>query len=220
VRVEPFEKTLGEVTLFYSGSAQLVTRSASPTPIEAQALVQDGIGRAYGAQVLIRRELGGGFFGWASYSLIRSERRDHDNTVDPSQSTSWRLFDYDQTHVLTAVASYELGHGWEVGARFRYATGFPRTPVAGAFYDSRRNLYEPYFGAQNSIRIPAFASLDVRAARKFVFSPTTKLEVYLDIQNVTDRTNREDIVYDAGYQYRNYINGLPILPVLGARLEW
>ncbi|MFI5297687.1 MAG: TonB-dependent receptor domain-containing protein [Polyangiales bacterium] len=222
-RVEPFDKTIAEATVFYSGSSNLVSRSASPTPVEAQALVQDGIGRAYGAQVLVRRELSNGFFGWASYALIRSERRDHygsKESTDPSQSSPWRLFDYDQTHVVTVVASYELGHGWEVGARFRYTSGFPRTPVVGSYYDARRNLYEPYFGAQNSIRIPAFVALDVRAAKRFVLSDSTKLEVYVDVQNATNRTNREDIVYDHDYQNRSYINGLPILPVVGARLEW
>jgi hypothetical protein len=53
---------------------------------------------------------------------MRSERQDHPDS-------SWRLFDYDQTHVFTALGSCDLGLGFDVGARFRYATGFPRTPV-------------------------------------------------------------------------------------------
>ena len=92
-----------------------MSRSALPTPPLAQALTQDGIGRTYGGQVLLRQELVKGFFGWVTYSLIRSERRDH-------PGSDWRLFDYDQTHVLGVLASYELGHGWEAGARFRYTT--------------------------------------------------------------------------------------------------
>ena len=87
----------------------------------ADPLTQDEIGRAYGGQVLLRQELLRGFFGWITYSLTRSERRDHPNT-------DWRLFDFDQTQALGVVASYQLGHGWEVGTRFRYTTGFPRTP--------------------------------------------------------------------------------------------
>ncbi len=217
-----FDKLTAEITAFLSQSDSLVSRSASSTPALAQALVQDGQGRAYGAQILIRRELAQGFFGWASYALIRSERRDHynpDNPNDPT-NTSWRLFDYDQTHVLTVVASYDLGKGWEVGARFRYASGFPRTPVLGAFYDARRDLYEPYFGQQNSTRIPAFVAVDLRAAKRFQLGEQSKLEVFLDVQNATNQQNREDIVYNYNYSQRAYINGLPILPVLGARLEW
>jgi TonB family protein len=201
-----------EAVGFFSASSGLASRSESPTPLLAQALVSEGVGRAYGGQILLRQALAKGFFGWASYSLMRSERKDHPDTP-------WRLFDYDQTHVLTVVASYEPGLGFEVGARFRYATGFPRTPVLGAFYDTRRDLYEPYFGAQNSIRIPAFAALDLRAAKRWDFG-RVKLELFLDVQNVTDRKNAEDIVYNYDYTKQSTITGLPILPVLGGRLDY
>jgi hypothetical protein len=160
----------------------------------------------------LRRELHKGFFGWASYSLIRSERKDHPDS-------DWRLFDFDQTHVATVVASYELGLGFDVGARVRYATGFPRTPVFGAFQDDRRDLYEPIFGKQNSIRIPDFVQADVRVSKRFNFG-SVKAEVFVDVQNVTNRRNPEDIVYNFDYTQQGYITGLPILPVLGARAEW
>jgi len=131
----------------------------------------------------------------------------------------WRAFDSDQTHVLTVVASYEPGLGFELGARFRVTSGFPRTPVVGAFYDARRNVYEPDFGAQNSARIPPFVSLDLRAAKRFDFG-RVKLELYLDVQNVTNKKNAEDLVYSYDYKKQSTISGLPILPVLGARLDY
>ncbi len=197
---------------FYSTTSGLASRSEASSPLLAQALVSEGIGRAYGGQILLRQALTKGFFGWASYSLMRSERQDHPDSA-------WRLFDYDQPHVFTLVASYEPGLGFEVGARFRYASGFPRTPVAGAFYDARRDLYEPYFGAQNSIRIPAFVALDLRAAKRFDLG-RMKIEVYVDVQNVTNQKNAEDIVYNYDYSKPGYITGLPILPVLGGRLDY
>lgn len=221
-----------EEVLFYSKSADLVTRSSSDTPALARALVQQGEGRAYGVQVLLRHELSGRFFGWVSYTLMRSERKDDCASIDhiPAMSAadaplnlcrpgSWRLFDYDQTHVATVVGSYDLGAGFEFGARFRYATGFPRTPVIGSFVSVRRDLYEPVFGAQNSIRIPAFIQLDARLAKRFQGS-WGKAEIYIDVQNVTDRSNPEEIVYDYRYANKNYITGLPVLPVAGGRFEW
>jgi TonB family protein len=202
-----------ELVGFFSRSHDLVSRSELPTPALAKALVQEGEGRAYGGQVLVRREISGGFFGWVSYSLIRSERKDHPDTP-------WRLFDYDQTHVATLVASYELGKGFEVGARLRYATGFPRTVVLVPSNGIRRDLYEPsFYGDHNGIRIPAFAQADVRLAKRFTFDPG-KAEVYVDVQNVTNRSNPEDIVYNYNYSNQGYITGLPLLPVLGARIEW
>jgi hypothetical protein len=201
-----------EAVGFYAKSDHLSSRSESPTPFLAQALVNDGQGHAFGGQVLLRQALWKGFFGWASYSLIRSERQDHPDTP-------WRLFDYDQTHVFTIVASYEPGLGFEVGARFRYASGYPRTPVMGAFFDARRDIYEPYFGPQNSIRIPAFVSLDLRAAKRWDLG-RAKVELYLDVQNVTNQRNAEDIVYSFDFKQQNYITGLPILPVFGGRLDY
>ena len=202
-----------EATGFYETSKGLAARSALASPLLAQALTGQGAGRSYGAQFLLRKDLSHDLFGWVSYSLIRSERQDRTNGP-------WRLFDFDQTHVLTALASYAIGKGFEVGARFRYASGFPRTPVTGAYYDAKSDTYQPTFGAQNSIRIPPFVSLDLRASKRFTFGPTTELEIYLDVQNVTNRENPEELVYSRDYSEQRSITGLPILPSLGARFAW
>jgi hypothetical protein len=174
--------TLGiEVIAFYKRLYDLVARSALQSPPVAQSLQQTGIGRTYGAQILLRQELLSGFFGWISYTLSRSERKDRPDA-------DWRLFDYDQTHVLAALASYDVWHGYQAGLRFRYATGAPRTPVLGGWYNSKDDQYEPIFGAQNTIRIPAFYSLDARLEKSFVWG-RVKSEVFLDVQNVTNRKN-------------------------------
>jgi TonB family protein len=200
-----------EAVGFYKRLWDLVSRSELASPPVAQSLTQDGVGRSYGGQVLLRQELTKGFFGWITYSLIRSERRDH-----PDQT--WRLFDYDQTHVLAVLASYQFGHGWEGGGRFRYTTGAPRTPVTGSFLVGNED-YDPVFGAHNSIRLPAFYQLDARLERAWVFR-RAKLNMFLDVQNVTNRKNPEEIIYNAQYSVRGYITGLPTLAVLGARLEF
>jgi TonB family protein len=201
-----------EATAFLTESHDLVVRSQASSPFLAHALDQTGVGRSYGAQVFLRRQQLGRFFGWVSYSIMRSQRKD-------APGLDWRLFDYDQTHVFTALGSYELGRGFEVGARVRFATGYPRTPVVGSYYDAATNTYEPTFGAHNSIRIPPFAALDVRVSKRFKWH-RWQAEAYLDLQNVTDRQNPEEIVYNTAYTQRGYITGMPILPVVGMRLTW
>jgi len=213
-----------EVVGFYKQLDQLISRNQAPTPPLARALTQDGAGRSYGGQVLLRQELYKGFFGWISYSLSRSERQDHPcaNGAAPlawCPDRPWRLFDFDQTHVLGVVASYEY-KGWVAGVRFRYTTGVPRTPVTGAFYDGRGDQYQPVFGKQNSIRIPDFVQLDVRLEKTFTFRRGLSLNVYVDVQNVTNRANPEEIVYNFDFTRRAYITGLPTLAVLGARLQF
>lgn len=204
--------TLGaEVVGFAKYIDHLASRSALATPPLATALVEDGVGRGYGGQVLVRQELSHGLFGWITYSLIRSERRDH-------PGAPWRLLDYDQTHVASILASYDLGRGWQLGARFRYATGVPRTPVMTSYVDTRDDQYEPLFGAQNSIRVPAFYQLDARIERTFTLADH-RTNVFVDVQNLTDRKNPEEIIYNFDYTARKYITGLPTLAVVGARVE-
>jgi hypothetical protein len=162
--------------------------------------------------VLLRQELKKGFFGWLTYSLIRSERQDH-------PGLPYRLFDFDQTHVFNILASYDLGHGWEVGSRFRFTSGLPRTPIIGAFFDSNTQQYQPIFGPQNSIRIPPFYQLDARIEKAIVMR-RTKLNVFLDLQNLTNRKNPEEFIYNYNFSVRSNITGLPTLAVVGARFEF
>ncbi len=199
-----------ETTAFRTESSGLAVRSTLSSPLLAEALVGMGQGRAFGAQFLLRKELGAGFFGWVSYSIVRSERQD-------VPEGRYRAFDYDQTHVLTALASYDLGRGFEVGARIRFATGFPRTPVLGAYYDGRRDAYQPIFGEENTSRIPAFVQGDVRFTKRWKIG-RSELEAYLEVQNVTNRKNPEEVVYSSDYRQKGFITGLPILPVAG--LKW
>jgi hypothetical protein len=103
--------------------------------------------------------------------------------------------------------------------RFRYTSGMPRTPVAGAFYDGRGDQYQPIFGVQNSIRIPDFVQLDVRLEKTFTFRRVS-LNIFADVQNVTNRANPEEIVYNYNYTQRDYIIGLPVLAVVGFRFQW
>jgi outer membrane receptor protein involved in Fe transport len=197
---------------FYKRIYDLAARSGVTSPQVGQSLLQTGIGRSYGGQVLLRQALAKGFFGWLTYSLIRSERKDRSDA-------NWRLFDYDQTHVFAVLASYEITHGFQAGARFRYTTGAPRTPVLGAFFNASEQYYEPIYGAQNSIRLPSFYSLDLRAEQSFVYR-RLKFNIFADVQNVTNRKNPEEIIYSPNFSQRGYITGLPALAVAGVRVEF
>lgn len=200
-----------EVLGFGKWMNHLAVRNPAPTPPLAEALLDEGIGRSYGVQFLLRQQPWHGFFGWLAYTISRSERRD-------TPGGSWRLFDYDQPHVLTVVGSKALGP-WTVGARFRFAVGLPRTPVVGAFYDAKDNLYDPIFGSQNSIRLPDFWQIDLRVDRVFPLGEEARLTAYLELLNATDHTNSEEYVYNANYTRRGVVTGLPILPVVGLRAD-
>jgi TonB family protein len=208
--VKAMENLSIEVTGFATYLDDLAMRNGSDTPRRAQAVLPSGEGHTIGLQTLIRRELANNVFGWVAYTIMRAERKNDD-------SSPTRLFDYDQTHVLSTVLVYTPFKGFEVGGRFRLASGFPRTDVTGAYYDARRDRYQPRFGEQNDIRIPLFMQLDLRVSQAFQVAGT-ELSVYLEVQNVTNRANTEELVYSPDFAERGKISSLPILPIVG--LSW
>jgi hypothetical protein len=199
------------VTGFGRSMNHLAERDPAATPKLAHALLQTGVGRSYGVQIMLRQRPWHGFYGWVAYTISRSERRD-------TPGSDMRLFDYDEPHIFTAVASKELG-SWKFGLRFRYTSGAPRTPVAGAFYDEKDDVFQPIFGAHNSVRLPAFWQIDARVDRSFMFGEDTRLVIYIEALNVTNHSNGEEYSYSADYTRRGVITGLPIVGVVGARLE-
>jgi TonB family protein len=193
---------------FYKDLRHLIVRGENPgDPL----LVNDGVGRVYGAELLVKKELAQNFFGWLSYTYSRSRRRDHPDTT-------WRLFQFDQTHILTLVGSYIFGNGYQLGMRFRYVTGNPYTPVTRAYYQSALGRYQPIFGPVYSGRLGSFNQLDIRFDKTWTYDKW-KLSLYLDIQNVYNRSNPEGVQYNFDFTQKQPQAGLPFLPVFGLRGE-
>lgn len=172
-----------------------------------------GSGYVYGVETLVRYKADERFFGWLSYTLSRSMRRD-------LPSDPLRLFQYDQTHVLTVLGGYKLGHGWQVGARFRLISGPLDTTSSYGAYDATA-------GAQLSVdanppygqRLPLFHQLDLRVDKRWTFD-AWNLTGYLDIQNVYSNQSPESLSYNYNFTQSTYAHGLPILPSLGLRAEF
>jgi hypothetical protein len=199
--------------LFYKDLQHLVVPVASADSTQnGQSYQNIGSGRAYGSELLLRYKPQGRFFGWLAYTLSRSERRD-------APGEPLHRYDFDQTHILTALASYKLGRGWQVGGRFRYVTGSPYTPELGGVMDYDAGAYAPITAKSvNSARLPDFNQLDLRVDKTWKFS-AWQLSAYLDVQNVYYRKNAEGIAYNYNYTQSSVVSGLPILPIIGLRGE-
>jgi TonB family protein len=201
-----------EVEGFYKDMRQLVVRGQTPAD---PALVTDGRGRVYGGELLVRQQLFHNFFGWVAYTLSRAERQDHPG--DP-----WRIFQFDQTHILTLIASYKLPRGYQVGLRFRYVTGNPYTPVTSpnGVFDANTGSYRAIYAQPvYSGRVADFHQLDVRFDKEWLFN-RWKLAVYLDLQNVYNNRAPEATSYNFNYTQSQPVAGLPIIPDLGIRGEF
>ncbi len=194
---------------FYKRLSRMEVNGTGPDG--APLLVNAGIGRIYGLEVLAKLNPTGRGFGFVSYTLSRSQRNDQDGT-------GWRLFDYDQTHILTATGGYRLGQNWDLGATFRFVSGSPHTPIVGSVYDANRDFYTPIYGAVNSGRDAAFHQLSVRIERAWKFQHW-QLATYLDVQNAYNHRSQEGLQYSYDYAQSQPVQGLPILPTLGVRGE-
>lgn len=177
---------------------------------EAPLFVNQGQGRILGAEVSAEAHFQHEGFAYLAYTLSRSERR--------RPGEAYRLFDQDQTHVLSVAVSQGFGSGYRVGARFRLVSGNPTTPVTGATYDVRSGVYVPSYGAINSERNPTFNQLDLRLEKAWTIG-SGSLAAYLDVQNVYLAKNAEGYRYSFDYSKREAVSGVGLFPNLGLRGE-
>jgi TonB family protein len=204
--VTGFYKSLHDLV---SPTDALTSRAGETVPLNYD---NGGSGRVLGLEVSAKHELTNDLFAWVAYTLSKSERKD-------TGDANYRLFDHDQTHIVTVIGSYRLPKNWEIGSRFRYVTGQLYTPVSGAVFDADADSYAAISGPVNSSRVNAFHQLDIRIDKRWVYE-SWMLNAYLDIQNVYNQANASSVEYNYDYSEEVPDTGLPIVPVLGLRGEF
>jgi TonB dependent receptor/TonB-dependent Receptor Plug Domain len=147
----------------------------------------------------------------ASYTWSKSMRKAPNNKE--------YNFEYDQTHNLNLISSYQLNNNWKVSSRYRYVTGNPFTPVTGSVYDSDNETYFPLRGEIYSERNNPFSQLDLRVDKKIITDEQI-WTFYLDIQNILNIKNSEGYRYSYDYTEKKDITGIPVLPSLGVKGEF
>ncbi|MCG8419551.1 MAG: TonB-dependent receptor [Proteobacteria bacterium] len=193
---------------FYTDRRHLIVQDEVTAASDPEnSYVNRGFGRSFGAELLLRAKHNQ-FFGWLAYTLSRSDRID-------GPEAERRLFDYDQTHNLIAVASYRLG-GWEFGGRWQFSTGAPYTPIVSSIFLSDTAIHIPVYGVVNSERFASAHQLDLRIDRKWTFK-TWSLSAYLDVTNVYANPRTLGYQYNFDYSERKAIEELPVVPALGVR---
>ncbi len=189
----------------------LVGRTPGPTPPTAALLTNDTASRSFGAQLVAIAEPIPSLSTRLVYGWTRTERR------DPG-APDWRRSDYDQPHLLTALASWTHSSGVSLGGRASLSSGFPRTAVTAAVPNTASGAWDPVFAAHNADRLPLFFELSARLGYQKSWA-WGSLETWLDVQNATNRTNAYEYFYSADYSRRGFVRGLPVLPLVGMQVR-
>ncbi|WP_394828092.1 TonB-dependent receptor domain-containing protein [Pendulispora albinea] len=132
-------------------------------------------GRAYGVELLLRRPLSKRLSGWLSYTLSRSTRAARFVTFQGEDAIATVPSEFDRTHVLNAVLSYDVGRRWRFGTRFMFYSGAPYSPLDGSV------PVPPY----HSQRDPPFVRLDVRLEKRWPLGKTGSIAFVFEGQNLT-----------------------------------
>lgn len=118
---------------------------------------------------------------------------------------SEELYDLDRTHTGSLVLNYRFNANWQLGGRFKYATGTPRTPVVGVQDLSlailgRLTFIPKYSDFYNSERYPATHQLDMRLDY-FMNYEWGHANWYVELINVYGHRNVESENFDFLYPY-------------------
>ncbi len=121
--------------------------------IEIERLLQGGKGRAYGAELYLRKN-SGRLTGWIAYTLSWVE-----NKIDGINNNRWYTAGNDRRHDLSIVAMYELSHRWDFSATWQYNTGQALTAPSAKYEIGGETYY--YYAERNGYRSPAYHRLDI-----------------------------------------------------------
>jgi len=166
------------------------------------------------------------FYGMVAYGFGQARTRD---------DRGWLWEGHDQRHTLSVVGGWRIGRSWEIGAHWRYASGFPYTPLANVIRVvddlDGDGTYEPGTGESftyqrdepyevwRTERLPAYHRLDLRVQYEKRFTSIV-MAYYLDIINAYARENVLGYEYSKDFSERKSSEGMPFLPSVGVRLAF
>ncbi|OJJ22166.1 collagen-binding protein [marine bacterium AO1-C] len=170
-----------------------------------------GDGRAYGLELMMKKNKGA-LTGWVSYTLARTERLVNGQFPEERiNNGEYYPADYDKTHNLTFVASYQVNKRLSFSANFIYSTGRPFTlPDAKYLYNNQTVID---YSGRNQNRIPDNHRLDLSATLKGKGKPGRrwKGEWVFSIYNLYARRNAFSIYFAGDGSANNTARRLSIL---------
>ena len=206
VRLEAYRKSYGD----------LIVQPLQPT--QNFALngnhFNTGTGTAKGFEISVQKALTGFLSGQASYGFVRSHRK---FTADGVKFPS----DFERPHQLTLIGITRF-FGASVAAKYRIASGLPYTRRVPVEIQPNTSVYLQRIVSEkdiNVLRLPNFASLDVRAEKRFEFKRWS-FAPYLDYFNITNHDSIVQPNYEFHRRTPQFLHENQRLPIFGMRIEF
>jgi len=152
------------VEFYYKETDNLVDYKDGATILLNETLDADlvqGRGRAYGAEVLVRKNRGR-LTGWIGYTYSRSKRQFYDERFEEETINDGDFYpsNYDKPHDLSVVLNYKTSRRFSISLNFAYSTGRPITvPVSKFQYEDLLSVLN--YSERNQFRIPDYHRLDL-----------------------------------------------------------
>jgi len=173
-------------------------------------LQDGGNANARGVEIMVQKKLAESVYGMVSASYFRSQYEDYTgNRKD-------RI--YDNRLTFNIEGGYKPNKEWEYSTRWIYAGGVPYTPLdEAASMQANRSIYDS--NMINSMRLPAYHSLNLRVDRRFFFN-RSNIVLYFSIWNVYGRENISGYSWNEFSNKKEAMTQWSTLPILGVEYEF
>lgn len=217
VKVEGYYKRLTNVPVERDSvsSYSLLNAGASFGSVSTIGpLLNDGTGKAYGAELSVIKHFGDGYYTTITGSLFRQKYAGSDGIE--------RNGAYDNRYIVNLLAGYEWtvnpSFTIEFSGKFTVAGGAPYTPV-----DLQKSRLYGNTTVDNlqrySLRDADYQRLDVRADFRNNFG-TWALIGYFSVENLLGRKNIQDRIYNRRFDRIDEVYQLGLFPIGGIRVEF
>lgn len=192
ISLEGFFKQFMDIPLSVATDVPLTCIGADYGSIGEELLVSSALGRAYGAELLVKWLLPDKLSLVGSATLYRSEYRS-------SSEADYIPSSWDNGFILNLSAVYELPRYWSIGAKVSAIGGAPYTPYDENLSSMRMSWDAggrpvPDYSRYNQGRLKPYYQIDLRVDKNFYFRKWT-LGCYIDLQNVTFSKIRQQDAY-------------------------
>jgi hypothetical protein len=158
--VEGFYKTMTNLIEYKEGASFMGSASNWEDKVET------GIGRSYGAEVMLEKTIGK-TTGWIGYTWSKTERK-----FEELNFKDWFPAKYDRRHDISIAFTHEFSKKFDIGLTWVYGTGnaltlaimeYPHSNIPDTRDNSRYVSSLKEYEGRNNYRMPAYHRMDLGA---------------------------------------------------------